>query len=87
MSGHTREQAVEQLVSDWPRDRQESPGGRTVTLTDASNLEDWLLEEGRRLDCGWLHLDSVVGPQRFDAHRFYHGNGLAIYAHHFARML
>jgi GNAT superfamily N-acetyltransferase len=63
------------------------------TLADARRrgharaLLDWLVEEGRRLNCGWLHLDSVVGPERFDAHRFYHGNGLAIYAHHFARML
>lgn len=53
----------------------------------ARALMDWLAQEARRLDCRQLHLDSVVGPERFDAHRFYHENGLSIYAHHFARML
>lgn len=53
----------------------------------ARALLDWLVQEGRRLECGQLHLDSVVGPSRFDAHRFYHGVGLAIYAHHFTREL
>jgi hypothetical protein len=46
---------------------------------------DWLTEEGQRLGCGQLHLDSGVGPERFDAHRLYHNHGLAIYSHHFAR--
>jgi GNAT superfamily N-acetyltransferase len=53
----------------------------------ARALLDWLVREGRRLKCGQLHLDSVVGPERFDAHRFYHRSGLAIYAHHFALLL
>jgi len=53
----------------------------------ARALLEWLVQEARRQDCGQLHLDSVVGPERFDAHRFYHGNGFAIYAHHFARIL
>jgi GNAT superfamily N-acetyltransferase len=44
----------------------------------------WLMEEGRRLSCAQLHLSSVVGPSRFDAHRFYYNAGLGIYAHHFA---
>jgi ATP-dependent exoDNAse (exonuclease V) alpha subunit len=35
----TRAEAAEQMVSDWDRTRQEHPGGRTVMLTDASNLE------------------------------------------------
>lgn len=53
----------------------------------AGALLDWLIEEGRRLRCGQLHLDSGVGPERFDAHRLYHNHGLAIYSHHFARGL
>jgi GNAT superfamily N-acetyltransferase len=53
----------------------------------ASGLIDWLLDEGRRLGCAQLHLDSGTGPERFDAHRLYHGHGLAIYSHHFARGL
>ncbi|MGH2904791.1 MAG: GNAT family N-acetyltransferase [Solirubrobacteraceae bacterium] len=53
----------------------------------AGALLDWLIEEGRRLGCGQLHLDSGVGSERFDAHRLYHNHGLAIYSHHFARGL
>jgi GNAT superfamily N-acetyltransferase len=53
----------------------------------AGALLDWLVEEGRRLGCIQLHLDSGTGAERFDAHRLYHGHGLAIYSHHFARKL
>jgi GNAT superfamily N-acetyltransferase len=53
----------------------------------AGMLLEWLIEEGRRLGCGQLHLDSGVGPERFDAHRLYHNHGLSIYSHHFAREL
>ena len=53
----------------------------------AMQLMSWLVAEGRRLGCGQLHLDSVVGPTRFDAHRFYHAFGMAIYAHHFTSEL
>lgn len=53
----------------------------------AGALLDWLVEEGRGLGCDQLHLDSGVGPERFDAHRLYHGRGLAIYSHHFVRGL
>ncbi len=53
----------------------------------AGALLEWLINEGRRLGCGQLHLDSGTGPERFDAHRLYHSHGLAIYAHHFARGL
>lgn len=35
----TREQAAEQMVQAWARDREESPEKRTVMLTDASNTE------------------------------------------------
>lgn len=53
----------------------------------AGALLKWLIEEGRRHGCGQLHLDSGVGPERFDAHRLYQNHGLAIYSHHFARGL
>jgi hypothetical protein len=43
--------------------------------------------DSTRLRCDQLHLDSGVGPERFDAHRLYHNHGLAIYSHHFARGL
>lgn len=48
-------------------------------------LVDWLLEESRRLECDQVHLDSGLGPDRFDAHRLYHARGFSIYSHHFAR--
>ncbi|MGH2853922.1 MAG: GNAT family N-acetyltransferase [Solirubrobacteraceae bacterium] len=66
-------------------DLSTAPEGRRQGHAGA--LLGWLIEEGRRLGCGQLHLDSGVGPERFDAHRFYHGHGLAIYSHHFARRL
>jgi GNAT superfamily N-acetyltransferase len=50
-------------------------------------LLEWLTEEARRLGCEQLHLDSGVGPDRFDAHRLYLNVGLAITSHHFARRL
>ena len=53
----------------------------------ASRLLEWLVEEGRRLGCEQLHLDSGVGVERADAHRLYLASGLAISAHHFARRL
>ncbi len=53
----------------------------------AGMLLEWLAGEARRLGCGQLHLDSGVGAERFDAHRFYHSHGLVISAHHFARRI
>jgi GNAT superfamily N-acetyltransferase len=50
-------------------------------------LLEWLRDEARRLGCDQLHLDSGVGPERFDAHRLYLNVGLAITSHHFARRL
>ena len=47
----------------------------------------WLDAEARRLGCDQLHLDSGTQPERFAAHRLYHDEGLAIIAHHFARVL
>ena len=51
----------------------------------ARALLDWLIEEGKRLGCDQLHLDSGVGIDRADAHRLYLNAGLVISAHHFAR--
>lgn len=48
-------------------------------------LLDWLIEEGRRLGCDQLHLDSGVSLDRADAHRLYLNAGLVIASHHFAR--
>jgi GNAT superfamily N-acetyltransferase len=53
----------------------------------AGAVLEWLIEEGERLGCGQLHLDSGTGPERFAAHRLYHRHGLSIYSHHFARGL
>ncbi|HYM57111.1 MAG TPA: GNAT family N-acetyltransferase [Solirubrobacteraceae bacterium] len=53
----------------------------------ADELFVWLVEEGRREGCGELHLDSGLGPDRQDAHRFYFRHGLRIASFHFAREL
>lgn len=63
------------------------------TLPDARRrghgrrLLEWLAEEGRRLGCEQLHLDSGVGADRIAAHRLYFNAGLAISSYHFARRL
>lgn len=51
----------------------------------ARELLEWLVEEGKRLGCDQLHLDSGVGLDRSDAHRLYLNAGLVISGHHFAR--
>ncbi|RCU45347.1 MULTISPECIES: GNAT family N-acetyltransferase [Corallincola] len=43
-------------------------------------LLDWLKKYAKQQGCDQLHLDS--GVQRFDAHRFYHREGLNIASHH-----
>lgn len=48
-------------------DLSTAPEGRRQGHAGA--LLDWLIEEGRRLGCSQLHLDSGVGAERFDAHR------------------
>ena len=50
-------------------------------------LLEWLAQEGQRLGCDQLHLDSGVGPDRIDAHRLYFNSGLEISSYHFARRL
>jgi GNAT superfamily N-acetyltransferase len=47
----------------------------------------WVEDEARRAGCGQLHLDSGLGPDRADAHRFYFRHGLTIVSHHFAKGL
>jgi GNAT superfamily N-acetyltransferase len=59
------------------------PAARRRGLAGA--LLQWLAGEARTLGCGQLHLDSGTGPERFEAHRLYHGHGLSIHSHHFAR--
>ena len=59
------------------------PGHRGRGHADA--LFAWLEEEARRAGCDELHLDSGVGPERADAHRFYFRHGLRISSYHFAR--
>ena len=46
-------------------------------------LLEWCREEGRRLGCTELHLDSGVGPEREDAHRLYFNTGMRITSYHF----
>jgi GNAT superfamily N-acetyltransferase len=53
----------------------------------ADRLFEWLDDEARRQECEQFHLDSGVGPERTDAHRFYFRHGLRISAYHFAREL
>jgi GNAT superfamily N-acetyltransferase len=50
-------------------------------------LLTWLYEEGRRLECAQVHLDSGTCPNRADAHRLYFNAGMIIRAYHFARVL
>ena len=47
----------------------------------------WVEAEAAREGCGELHLDSGVGPDREDAHRFYFRHRLRITSYHFARSL
>ena len=45
-------------------------------------LLDWLRRRAVDAGCARLELDS--GVHRFDAHRFYHAQGMVIRSHHFA---
>jgi GNAT superfamily N-acetyltransferase len=44
------------------------------------SLLDWLIEEGRRLECDEVHLDT--GYSRHDAHRLYLNKGFKLSCHH-----
>lgn len=50
----------------------------------AAALMAWLFAEAERQGCRQLHLDSGVGPDRWDAHALYFAHGLRIASHHFA---
>ena len=43
-------------------------------------LLDWLLDQGKRLACDEVHLDT--GHQRHDAHRLYLNKGFVLSSHH-----
>ncbi len=51
----------------------------------ADAVMGWMEGEARGRDCDQLHLDSGVGSDRADAHRFYFRHGLVIASHHFAK--
>lgn len=51
----------------------------------ADKVMAWIGEEAERLGCDQLHLDSGVGADREDAHRFYFNHGMRIASYHFAR--
>ena len=53
----------------------------------ADALVSWLEAEARSQGCDQLHLDSGVGPERADAHRFYFRHRMRITSYHFAREL
>jgi GNAT superfamily N-acetyltransferase len=50
-----------------------------------ARLMDWLADRALAEGCDELHLDS--GVQRFEAHRFYFRQRLAISSYHFSRQL
>ena len=50
-------------------------------------LLEWCADEGRRLGCAELHLDSGVGPEREDAHRLYFNQRFRISSYHFVAPL
>lgn len=63
----TREQAAERMVDAWDRARQGHPAGRTVMLTDASNVElDRIngMAQERRAQAGELGASRVELPGR-----------------------
>ena len=53
----------------------------------ADRLFAWLEDEARHSGCTQFHLDSGLGEDRQDAHRFYFRHGLRITALHFHREL
>jgi GNAT superfamily N-acetyltransferase len=47
----------------------------------------WVEAEARRAGCEALQLDSGLGPEREDAHRFYFRHGMRITSFHFGKAL
>ena len=72
--------AVRKLYVD---DLVTAPGGRSKGVGKALIAE--LDKRAREAGCSVLDLDS--GVHRFDAHRFYHREGMTISAHHFTKRL
>jgi GNAT superfamily N-acetyltransferase len=72
--------AVKKLYVD---DLVTEPDGRSKGVGKALIAE--LERRAREAGCSVLDLDS--GVHRFDAHRFYHREGLTISAHHFTKRL
>jgi len=66
-------------------DLSTSPGARR--RGHAGAILDWLFSEANRSGCEQFHLDSGCNPDRFDAHRLYYDNRLAITAHHFSKRI
>ena len=66
-------------VDDLVTDERARSGGH------GKRLLDWLKEEGRRLGCAELHLDSRL--HREGSHRFYYREGLPVAAFHFVTAL
>ena len=66
-------------VDDLVTDAEARSAGYGQTLLD------WLRQRAREAGCVQLHLDS--GVQRYDAHRFYLRNRMAITSHHFTLVL
>jgi GNAT superfamily N-acetyltransferase len=62
-----------------------APAARRRGLAGA--LLEWLAEEGVRLGCNDVQLDSQTHPKRWDAHRLYLNHGFAITSFHFYRAL
>ena len=48
-------------------------------------LLDWLLQEGQRLSCDEVHLDT--GFARHDAHRLYLNKGFKLSCHHMSTLI
>ncbi len=63
-------------LSTVPAARGQGHAGRVLA---------WVHDEAARLGCAQVHLDSGVGPNRYDAHRLYLNSGYVINAHHFVR--
>jgi GNAT superfamily N-acetyltransferase len=71
--------------------------GRVLYVDDLSTLSEhrgrghadalfrWLDSELERSGCDSLQLDSGLGPERADAHRFYFRHGMRITSFHFGR--
>lgn len=72
--------AVRKLYVD---DLVTEPGDRSKGVGKALIAE----LEGRARESGCSVLDLDSGVHRFDAHRFYHREGLTISAHHFTKRL